>query len=131
MMYFKKTWLQLPQSNSTAQPGSSRCGTACRDHSGRARPGARDVIVEPLCEHPVSEESWWQPGIEMPVTFCGGSRCSSRSTRQGPDGNIYFAVERNLQFGPGSARLTPNGSIFVDRACGLRPMDLAGRCLRA
>lgn len=35
-----------------------------------------------------------------------------RDVRQGPDGNIYLAVERDLQSGPGSARLTPNGSIL-------------------
>jgi glucose/arabinose dehydrogenase len=35
-----------------------------------------------------------------------------RDVRQGPDGNIYVAVERDLQLGPGSARLTPNGSIL-------------------
>ena len=112
-----------------------------------------------------SEESWWQPGIEMPVMFwmpaispssvmiytgaafpawrghffIGGlsgqqlqrvafdqplpqsERRESllvpldarvRDVRQGPDGNIYVAVERDLQLGPGSARLTPNGSIL-------------------
>jgi hypothetical protein len=32
--------------------------------------------------------------------------------RQGPDGDLYLAVERDLQSGPGSARLTPNGSIL-------------------
>jgi aldose sugar dehydrogenase len=35
-----------------------------------------------------------------------------RDVRQGPDGHIYLAVERDLQAGPGSARLTPNGSIL-------------------
>ena len=35
-----------------------------------------------------------------------------RDVRQGPDGYIYIAVERDLQSGPGSARLTPNGSIL-------------------
>jgi glucose/arabinose dehydrogenase len=35
-----------------------------------------------------------------------------RDVRQGPDGNIYLAVERDQQMGPGSARLTPNGSIL-------------------
>ena len=35
-----------------------------------------------------------------------------RDVRQGPDGNIYIVVERDLQSGPGSARLTPNGSIL-------------------
>lgn len=35
-----------------------------------------------------------------------------RDVRQGPDGYIYLAVERDLQLGPGSARLTPNGSIL-------------------
>ncbi len=35
-----------------------------------------------------------------------------RDVRQGPDGNVYIAVERDLQAGPGSARLTPNGSIL-------------------
>jgi glucose/arabinose dehydrogenase len=39
-----------------------------------------------------------------------------RDVRQGPDGHIYLAIERDLQFGPGSARLTPNGSILrLDR----------------
>jgi len=35
-----------------------------------------------------------------------------RDVRQGPDGYIYAAVERDLQSGPGSAQLTPNGSIL-------------------
>jgi aldose sugar dehydrogenase len=35
-----------------------------------------------------------------------------RDVRQGPDGSLYLAVERDLQSGPGSARLTPNGSIL-------------------
>ena len=35
-----------------------------------------------------------------------------RDVRQGPDGYIYLAVERDLQQGPGSARLTPNASIL-------------------
>jgi glucose/arabinose dehydrogenase len=35
-----------------------------------------------------------------------------RDVRQGPDGYIYVAVERDLQSGPGSAQLTPNGSIL-------------------
>lgn len=35
-----------------------------------------------------------------------------RDVRQGPDGYIYLAVERDLQLGPGSARLTPNASIL-------------------
>ncbi len=35
-----------------------------------------------------------------------------RDVRQGPDGNVYIAVERDLQSGPGSARLTPDGSIL-------------------
>ena len=40
-----------------------------------------------------------------------------RDVRQGPDGNIYVAIERDLQLGPGSARLTPNGSILrIERA---------------
>jgi glucose/arabinose dehydrogenase len=115
--------------------------------------------------HRVSEQSWWQPGIEMPVMFwmpaispsslmiysgdkfpqwrghffVGGLSGQQlqriafdqplpqaerrepmlvpldarvRDVRQGPDGNIYVAVERDLQYGPGSARLTPNGSIL-------------------
>ena len=33
-----------------------------------------------------------------------------RDVRQGPDGYLYLAVERDQQSGPGSARLTPNGS---------------------
>ena len=32
--------------------------------------------------------------------------------RQGPDGLIYVLVERDLQSGPGSAQLTPNGSLL-------------------
>jgi glucose/arabinose dehydrogenase len=112
-----------------------------------------------------SEQSWWRPGIEMPVMFwvpaispsslmiydgdqfplwkghffIGGlsgqqlqrvafdqpppqtERRESllipldvrvRDVRQGPDDNIYLAVERDLQMGPGSAQLTPNGSIL-------------------
>ena len=35
-----------------------------------------------------------------------------RDVRQGPDGNLYLAVSRDQQLGPGSARLTPNGSIL-------------------
>jgi glucose/arabinose dehydrogenase len=35
-----------------------------------------------------------------------------RDVRQGPDGNLYLAVERDQQGGPGSARQTPNGSIL-------------------
>ncbi len=35
-----------------------------------------------------------------------------RDVRQGPDGNLYLAVERDQQSGPGSSRLTPNGSIL-------------------
>ena len=35
-----------------------------------------------------------------------------RDVRQGPDGYLYLAVERDQQSGPGSARLTPNGSIL-------------------
>jgi aldose sugar dehydrogenase len=113
----------------------------------------------------VSEQSWWQPGIEMPVMFwmpaispssvmiytgdefplwqghlfIGGlsgqqlqrvafdqplpqfERRESllvsldarvRDVRQGPDGLIYLLVERDLQNGPGSAQLTPNGSLL-------------------
>jgi len=113
----------------------------------------------------VSEQSWWRPGIEMPVMFwmpaispssimiytgdvfplwrghffIGGlsgqqlqrvafdqpapqsERRESllvpldarvRDVRQGTDGLIYVLVERDLQNGPGSARLTPNGSLL-------------------
>jgi glucose/arabinose dehydrogenase len=35
-----------------------------------------------------------------------------RDVRQGPDGDLYLAVERDQQSGPGSAKLTPNGSIL-------------------
>jgi glucose/arabinose dehydrogenase len=35
-----------------------------------------------------------------------------RDVRQGPDGYLYLAVERDQQSGPGSANLTPNGSIL-------------------
>jgi glucose/arabinose dehydrogenase len=35
-----------------------------------------------------------------------------RDVRKGPDGNLYLAVERDQQLGPGSAKLTPNGSIL-------------------
>jgi glucose/arabinose dehydrogenase len=35
-----------------------------------------------------------------------------RDVRQGPDGYLYLAVERDQQSGPGSSRLTPNGSIL-------------------
>ncbi len=112
-----------------------------------------------------SDQSWWRPGIEMPVMFWvpaispsslmiySGEQFSRwqghfflgalsgqqlqrvafeqpppqterresmlipldvrvRDVRQGPDGAIYIAVERDLQSGPGSARLTPNGSIL-------------------
>jgi glucose/arabinose dehydrogenase len=113
----------------------------------------------------VSEQSWWQPGIEMPVMFWmpaispssvmvySGDRfplwrghlfigglsgqqlqrvafdqplpqserrepllvsldARVRDVRQGPDGFIYVLVERDLQGGPGSAQLTPTGSIL-------------------
>jgi aldose sugar dehydrogenase len=111
-----------------------------------------------------SEQSWYRPGMDMPVVFwvpaispsslmiydgdrfplwqghffVGGlsgqqlqrlafnqplqaDRRESllvpldariRDVRQGPDGNIYVAVSRDQQLGPGSARLTPNGSIL-------------------
>jgi glucose/arabinose dehydrogenase len=115
--------------------------------------------------NPASEQSWWRPGIEMPVMFWAPAISPSslmiydgdkfplwrghyfigalsgqqlqrvafnqpppqlerreslllpldvrvRDVRQGPDGYIYLAVERDLQGGPGSARLTPNGSIL-------------------
>jgi glucose/arabinose dehydrogenase len=35
-----------------------------------------------------------------------------RDVRQGPDGDLYLAVERDQQSGPGSAKLTANGSIL-------------------
>jgi glucose/arabinose dehydrogenase len=35
-----------------------------------------------------------------------------RDVRQGPDGNLYLAIERDQQSGPGSAKQTPNGSIL-------------------
>jgi glucose/arabinose dehydrogenase len=35
-----------------------------------------------------------------------------RDVRQGPDGNLYLAVERDQQAGPGSAKNSPNGSIL-------------------
>ncbi len=35
-----------------------------------------------------------------------------RDVRQGPDGYLYLAVERDQQGGPGSTKLTPNGSIL-------------------
>jgi len=113
----------------------------------------------------VSEQSWWQPGIEMPVMFwmpaispssvmlytgdkfplwqghlfigaLSGQQLQRvafdqplpqferresllvpldarvRDVRQAPDGLIYVLVERDLQNGPGSARLTPNGSLL-------------------
>jgi len=111
-----------------------------------------------------SEQSWWRPGMEMPVMFwvpaispssimiysgekfplwnghffigaLGGQQLQRvafnqplqaerresllvpldvrvRDVRQGPDGNLYLAVSRDQQLGPGSARLTPNGSIL-------------------
>jgi glucose/arabinose dehydrogenase len=112
-----------------------------------------------------SEQSWWQPGIEMPMMFwvpaispsslmiydgdafplwrghyfigaLSGQQLQRaafdqpppqlerreslllpldlrvRDVRQGPDGLLYLAVERDQQFGPGSSRLTPNGSIL-------------------
>jgi glucose/arabinose dehydrogenase len=111
-----------------------------------------------------SEQSWWRPGIEMPVMFWAPAISPSslmiydgdrfplwkghffigglsgqqlqrvafdqplqaerresllvpldarvRDVRQAPDGSIYVLVERDQQFGPGSARQTPNGSIL-------------------
>jgi glucose/arabinose dehydrogenase len=35
-----------------------------------------------------------------------------RDVRQGPDGDLYLAVERDQQSGPGSAKNSPNGSIL-------------------
>ena len=35
-----------------------------------------------------------------------------RDVRQAPDGSIYLAVERDTQLGPGTTKLTPNGSIL-------------------
>ena len=120
----------------------------------------------------VSEQSWWRPGVEMPVMFwvpaispsslmiyngdrfplwqghyfIGGlsgqqlqrvafdqpppqlERRESllipldarvRDVRQGPDGYIYVIVERDLQLGPGSALLTPTGSVLrIEPAAG-------------
>jgi glucose/arabinose dehydrogenase len=115
--------------------------------------------------HAVSEQSYWRPGIEMPVMFWVPSISPSslviysgdkfplwrghffigalsgqqlqrvafdqpppqverresllttldarfRDVRQGPDGLIYLLVERDQQNGPGSAKLTPNGSLL-------------------
>jgi glucose/arabinose dehydrogenase len=115
--------------------------------------------------HEVSEQSYWRPGIEMPVMFwvpaispsslmiysgdkfplwrghffigaLSGQQLQRvafdqpppqverrepmlttldarfRDVRQGPDGLIYLLVERDQQNGPGSANLTPNGSIL-------------------
>ncbi len=111
-----------------------------------------------------SGQSWWRPGIEMPVMFWAPAISPSslliydgenfplwnghffigglsgqqlqrvafdqplqaerrdsmlvpldvrvRDVRLGPDGNLYLAVSRDQQFGPGSARLTPTGSIL-------------------
>jgi aldose sugar dehydrogenase len=111
-----------------------------------------------------SEQSWWRPGIEMPVMFWAPAISPSslmiydgdhfplwkghyfigglsgqqlqrvafnqplqaerresllvpldvrvRDVRLGPDGHLYVAVSRDQQLGPGSARLTPNGSIL-------------------
>jgi glucose/arabinose dehydrogenase len=112
-----------------------------------------------------SEQSWWQPGMDMPMMFwvpaispsslmiydgdafplwrghyfigaLSGQQLQRaafdqpppqlerreslllpldlrvRDVRQGPDGLLYLAVERDQQFGPGSSRLTPNGSIL-------------------
>jgi glucose/arabinose dehydrogenase len=35
-----------------------------------------------------------------------------RDVRQGPDGLLYLAIERDQQSGPGSTKLTPNGAIL-------------------
>ena len=35
-----------------------------------------------------------------------------RDVRQGSDGDLYLAIERDQQSGPGSAKLSPNGSIL-------------------
>lgn len=111
-----------------------------------------------------SEQSWWRPGMEMPVMHWAPAISPSslliydgdelplwkgnfligalngqqlqrvafgqplqaerresmlvpldvrvRDVRLGPDGHIYLAVSRDQQLGPGSARLTPNGSIL-------------------
>jgi glucose/arabinose dehydrogenase len=52
------------------------------------------------------------PQAERREPMLGPLDARVRDVRQGPDGNIYVAVERDLQYGPGSARLTPNGSIL-------------------
>jgi glucose/arabinose dehydrogenase len=115
--------------------------------------------------HLASEQSWWRPGMDMPVMFwvpaispsslmiydgdkfplwrghyfigaLSGQQLQRvafdqpppqlerresllleldarvRDVRQGPDGDLYLAVERDQQSGPGSAKLTPNGSIL-------------------
>jgi glucose/arabinose dehydrogenase len=52
------------------------------------------------------------PQPERRESLLGALDARVRDVRQGPDGYLYLAVERDQQSGPGSARLTPNGSIL-------------------
>ena len=51
-------------------------------------------------------------GMTIQRSVAGLGMAGIRDVRQGPDGYLYLAVERDQQGGPGSARQTPNGSIL-------------------
>ncbi|MEO8464526.1 MAG: PQQ-dependent sugar dehydrogenase [Gammaproteobacteria bacterium] len=52
------------------------------------------------------------PQLERRESMLTSLDARVRDVRQGPDGNLYLAVERDGQSGPGSTKLTPNGSIL-------------------
>ena len=52
------------------------------------------------------------PQLERRESMLTSLDARVRDVRQGPDGYLYLAVERDGQSGPGSTKLTPNGSIL-------------------
>jgi len=52
------------------------------------------------------------PQLERRESMLTSLDARVRDVRQGPDGYLYLAVERDQQSGPGSTKLTPNGSIL-------------------
>jgi glucose/arabinose dehydrogenase len=52
------------------------------------------------------------PQLERRESMLTSLDARVRDVRQGPDGYLYLAVERDQQGGPGSTKLTPNGSIL-------------------
>ena len=153
----------------TGEPWATEIGPLGGDELNRLIPGGNYgwplvSLGKIYTGNLASEQSWWRPGIEMPVMFWAPAISPSslmiydgdrfplwkghffigglsgqqlqrvafdqplqaerresllvpldarvRDVRQAPDGSIYVLVERDQQFGPGSARLTPNGSIL-------------------